>query len=200
MEWTGGGEDGRAPPNVPQARTPACGVKPAGKCQSCCPRAMACPRHFWPGLERAGLKMDVSAAVELEGLPVRAKHEEPGFRALQAPDLGQGYALSPRLGLEGLPTRPRHRRHDLIIVARAEQGRKQARVTANGLFGCRRQGHPPRLDHGADMAHAREFADVAGEPVRHVDRALGEIAQDDGEFAMRLGTTIALDDMSKVLL
>src|SRR5262245_28242102 len=153
----------------------------------------------WPRTRRS-LKMSVSAAVELEGLSVRAKHEEPGFWAFQAPDLGQDYALSLRLGLEGRPARPRHRRHDLVIVAHAEQGRKQARVAANGLLGCRRQGHPPRLDHGADMAHAREFADVAGKPVGHVDRALGEIAQDDGEFAMRLGTTIALDDMSKVLL
>src|SRR5262245_18996415 len=146
------------------------------------------------------LEMGVTATVELEGLSVRTKHEEPGFWALQAPDLGQGYALSLSLGLAGRPACPPPRRHDLIIVARAEQGRKQARVVANGLFGRRRQRHPPCLDHGPDMADARELADVAGEPVRHVDRALGEIAQDDGEFAMRLRTAIALDDMSKVLL
>src|SRR5262245_22616510 len=142
------------------------------------------------------LKMGVSAAVELEGLSVRTKHQEPGFRALQAPNLRQGYAFSVRLGLEGQPACPRHRRHDLIIVARAEQGCERARVAANGLFGCRRQRHPRRVDHGADMTDARELADVADEPVRHVDRALGEIAQDDGEVAMRPGTAIALDDMS----
>src|SRR5262245_55038805 len=84
------------------------------------------------------LEMGVSATVELEGLSVRTKHEEPGLRTLQAADLGQGYALSLRLGLEGRPACPRHRRHDLVIVARAEQGRKQARVAANGLFGRRR--------------------------------------------------------------
>src|SRR5262245_1937959 len=198
MEWTGGDENGRAPPNVPQAR--ACGAKPAGKCQRCKPRATACPRHFWPRPQpSATLKMGVST-VELKGLSVRTKHEEPGLWALQAPDLGQSYALSLRLGLEGRPACPRHCRYDLIIVARAEQGGKQARVAANGLFGRRRQRHSPCLDDGPDMADARELADVAGEPVRHVDRALGEIAQDDGEFAMRPRTAIALDDMGEVLL
>ena len=54
---------------------------------------------------------------------------------------------------------------------------------ANGLFRRPRQRHPIRLDHGADMVDARELADVAGQPVRHVNRALGEVAQDDGEFA-----------------
>src|SRR5262245_50711183 len=101
------------------------------------------------------LEMGVSALAELEGLSVRTKHKEPGFRALQAPDLRQGDALSLRLGLEGRPACRRHRRHVLIIVARAEQGGKQARVAANGLFCRRRQRHPSCLDHSPDMADAR---------------------------------------------
>src|SRR5262245_66164493 len=62
------------------------------------------------GSTRRNLEMGLSSTVELEGLSVRTKHEKSRFRALQAADLGQGYALSLRLGLEGPPACPRHRR------------------------------------------------------------------------------------------
>ena len=156
------------------------------------PRSHPGPRLRGDGgiYARPFLKMAIGRAGKRERFAV--VHKAGALACLHAADLGHGNTGRPGGALEFRQLVRRQRQYDLVVVAAGEHRFAQRRCGGHRRASGIGKRHTHNIDVGRDRRGAAELGEVAGKPVRHVDRRRRVLQNRRGERIARLRQQIAL--------